>query len=338
MINQSKNNMEVKIMSETSLSLIAQFPKEKFTLLVPIETVAKISDIQSPVINSVSISTNLEDKEIYEQEKAKDAWTDRQNRQYPAQKAKYALTKKGLTKLAEAAGIKQVESQPVLPSTCQKCSEVNKMSGKIIPCGQCNNKDVKYKVTISVPQLTGENLYFVDHHEINVQTVTAGMSQKQKTEFMKHLTQICEAKALNGAIRTALQIKGTYSLEELKKPFIVAYLVPNLDNPDVKRVAIESMFNSTQKLFGSQGIVEPKVIEQHHEPTPLDEDYTDVYQEEVPSYKQEMPAAEAEDRTKDFFCDKCGKQISPKVWKYSYDNMGRPLCMDCQKGDNNGYR
>ena len=89
-----------------------------------------------------------------------------------------------------------------------------------------------------------------DTHETIVENVTPGMTQKQRAEFMKHMPQICEAKALNGAIRTALHIKGTYTLEELKKPFVVAYLVPNLNHEEVKRAAIDSMFQASKNLFG----------------------------------------------------------------------------------------
>lgn len=317
-------------MEKTSLSLVTQFPKDKFTLLIPIETVAKISEIQSPVINAVKISTNLDDKEIYLQDKT--------NRLY-------ALTKRGLTKLAEAAGIKQVESKPVLPSTCQKCAEVNQGLGKFVPCGQCQNRDIKYRVTISVPQLTGETLYFVDHHEIRVEEATQGMTDGQKREFLKHLPQICEAKALNGAIRTALQIKGTYTLQELEKPFVVAYLVPNLDNADVKRVAIESMFASSRNLFGNGAMTERGIVEAKH---PEDSGYNDVIEPEQPT--KESPANEQpvrtyqkkppqgvshelteEDRSQDFCCDKCGKVIPEKVWNYSVDKYDRPLCYNCQK-------
>ena len=317
-------------MENTSLSLVTQFPKDKFTLLIPIETVAKISEIQSPVITSVKISTNLDDKEIYLQDKT--------NRLY-------ALTKIGLTKLAEAAGIKQVESKPVLPSTCQKCAEVNQSLGKFVPCGQCQNRDIKYRVTISVPQLTGETLYFVDHHEMRVEEATQGMTDGQKREFLKHLPQICEAKALNGAIRTALQIKGTYTLRELEKPFVVAYLVPNLDNADVKRVAIESMFASSRNLFGNGAMTESGIVEAKH---PEDSGYNDVIEPEQPA--EEIPVKEAEvkasqpeppqgagrelteeDRSQDFCCDKCGAVITKEVWRYSSENFGRLLCMKCQR-------
>lgn len=313
-------------MSDTSISLVGKYPKDQFTLLIPIETVAKISEIQSPVISAVKISTNLEDKEIYLQNK-----NDRL----------YALTKRGLTKLAEAAGIKQVESKPVLPSTCQKCAEVNQSLGKFVPCGKCPNRDIKYRVTISVPQLTGETLYFVDHHEIRVEEATQGMTEAQKKEFLKHLPQICEAKALNGAIRTALQIKGTYTLKELEKPFVVAYLVPNLDNADIKRVAIESMFASAKNLFGNGAMTGNGIVEAKHAE---DSGYNDVIEAVQPAAEaivnsapvnSEPPAAlmrtEKEDRTQDFRCDKCDAVIPEKVWNYSYENLGRPLCYKCQK-------
>lgn len=317
-------------MQNTSLTLVNQFPKDKFTLLIPIETVAKISEIQSPVINAVKISTNLEDKEIYLQDRKDNL---------------YALTKRALTKLAEAAGIKQVESKPVLPSTCQKCAEVNQSFGKFVPCGQCQNRDIKYRVTISVPQLTGETLYFVDHHEVRVEEATQGMSDGQKREFLKHLPQICEAKALNGAIRTALQIKGTYTLQELAKPFVVAYLVPNLDNADVKRVAIESMFASSKNLFGNGAMTESGIVEVKH---PDDPGYNDVIEPKQPvkeiTVKQpptnagQMDSQQSvsremteEDRSQDFCCDKCGNVIPEKVWNYSIEKYDRPLCYNCQK-------
>ena len=155
------------------------------------QTVTEIADIQKPVMNSVSISTNLNDGEIYEMEKAKDEWRDSKGYVHKATPAKYALTKKGLTKLMRAAGIKILSSRPVVPSTCQKCAEVNRSIGKPIRCGGCPNKDVKHEVRISVPQLTGENVTIVAHKEIAVDDVTAGMTEKQRAEFMKFRSEMC---------------------------------------------------------------------------------------------------------------------------------------------------
>ena len=342
-------------MENTSLSIIQKNP-EQYTMLIPIETVSQIPEIMAPTIKAVKISTDLNDKEIYVQEKARDPYNGR-----PGSPARYAITKKGLTKLAEAAGIKQIGSESVLPTICQKCVSVNQNAGKIVQCGNCgSNRDVRYKVTIAVPQLTGETLYFTDHHEISVNDVMVGMTDNQAKEFLKHRAQICEAKALNGAIRTALQIKGSYLIEEFKKPFVVGYLVPNLDNEAVKRVAIESMFQSRGNLFGrdqNKNPMETPMIGCVHVEGRQEEvaaDYGDVLEvapgdpaqeppkarpaiqtpkEEAPEQANQQPPTEfeEEDRSMDFCCEKCSATITENVWNYSYEKYGQPLCMKCQR-------
>ena len=192
-----------------------------------------------------------------------------------------------------------------------------------------------------------------DTHETIVENVTPGMTQKQRAEFMKHMPQICEAKALNGAIRTALHIKGTYTLEELKKPFVVAYLVPNLNHEEVKRAAIDSMFQASKNLFGeaytpSVQQIESKVPEQAAIEASDGKDYDKYidgsYQEEAAGYNEETQlqgtgqTMEEEDRSRDFCCDKCGEQVSRKVWDYSVERFDRPLCYKCQKIVRDGQR
>ena len=105
--------------NHAALTIAQQYPPAQYNLLVPMQTVTEIADIQKPVMNSVSISTNLNDGEIYEMEKAKDEWRDSKGYVHKATPAKYAITKKGLTKLMRAAGIKILSSRPVVPSTCQ---------------------------------------------------------------------------------------------------------------------------------------------------------------------------------------------------------------------------
>lgn len=223
--------------NKNTLQITAQYPAERYNLLVPMQTVAEIAEIHKPVMNAVQISTNEADKEIYLQDRSKakaDGW---------------ALTKKGLNKLMRAAGIKILGTRPIIPSTCQKCAEVNKSIGRPVNCGTCGNKDVKFEARISVPQLTGENIEIVAHKEIIVDDVSVGMTEFQKKEFLKFRSEMCETKAINRALRAAMHIKGTYSLAELAKPFVVAYLVPNLDNEAVKAEAVRHFFASAQEAY-----------------------------------------------------------------------------------------
>ena len=324
-----------------TLQITQQYPAERFNLLVPMQTVAEIADIHKPVMNAVQISTNLDDGEIYVQEKARDAWRDR-----PATPAKYALTKKGLNKLMRAAGIKILGTRPIIPSTCQKCAEVNRSIGRPVNCGACGNKDVKFEARISVPQLTGESIEIVAHKEIIVQDVTDGMSEAQRKEFLKFRSEMCETKAINRALRAAMHIKGTYTLQELQKPFVVAYLVPNLDNETVKAEAVRHMFTTSQELYGGHTpearraiFVEDDVEEGMEYETPgqpITQPGNRAYQQapqEPPreTQQRQQRAAEAASDFDPTVCSECGAKCSNGVVKYSQEQYGRTLCMNCQR-------
>ena len=322
-----------------ALMITQQYPAERYNLLVPMQTVAEIADIHKPVMNAVQISTNLADKEIYEQEKAKSAWKDR-----PATPAGYALTKKGLNKLMRAAGIKILGTRPIIPSTCQKCAEVNRSIGRPVNCGACGNKDVKFEARISVPQLTGESIEIVAHKEIIVQDVTDGMSDAQRKEFLKFRSEMCETKAINRALRAAMHIKSTYTIEELRKPFVVAYLVPNLNNEAVKAEAIRHMFTSAQELYGGHTpdarkaiFIEDDVEEgMEYEAPGKPITGSHAYEETPPepprqTQQRQQRAAETVPDFDPTICTECGAKCSNGVVKYSQEQYGRTLCMNCQR-------
>lgn len=325
------------------LSITKKYPAEQYNLLGNTDVIVEVPDIMSPVIQEIPLNPDPKKGEVYIQQKAAREWTDNRGNYHPATPNMYAITKNGLKKLADGAGIKMVSSEHVIPTTCQKCVAVNQHTNKIIQCGNCRNSDVAYRVTISVPQLTGEILTVEDTHEIIVENTTPGMTEKQKTEFMKHLPQICEAKALNGAIRTALHIKGTYTEEELRKPFVVAYLVPNLNHDEVKQAAINSMFQSAQKIFGNTPSVqqiESRVPEQAAVEAADGENFDQyidgTYTEELDmSGAGNTYQADADVKVKEdagYFCDGCGKEIKENVYEYSLNKFGRPLCIKCQRG------
>ena len=330
------------------LSISQKYPVEKYNLLGNTDVMVEIPDIKAPVIQAIRLETEPAKGDVYIHQNAKKEWTDDQNRRHPATPDRYAITKNGLKKLADGAGITMLSSQHVVPTTCQKCVAVNQYSGKVVQCGNCKNRDVAYHVTICVPQLTGKDITVEDTHEIIVDNVTPGMTNKQKAEFLKHLPQICEAKALNGAIRTALHIKGTYTLEELKKPFVVAYLVPNLNNKDVKSAAIENMFQSTGNLFGSTSTpsvqqIESKVPENAAAEATDGENFDQYVDGTYSQYGNAggeitMDEPQPVQERNDFYCDKCGNPIAEKVWDYSMEHYDRPLCYKCQKIVKGGNR
>ena len=151
------------------------------------------------------------------------------------------------------------------------------------------------------------------------------MTDKQRAEFLKFRNEMCESKALTRALRTALQVKNTYYIEELKKPFVVAYLVPNLDNPDVKAEAVKAMFGAADNLYGwATGLNRHTIYVAEDEDTdheapdgPIETDYA------APPPEQEPPVGTG--------CEECGVEIPENVADYSRRHYGRYLCRECQR-------
>ena len=124
------------------LSISKQYPAEKYNLLGNTDVMVDVPDIKSPVVQTVLLDPDPRKGEVYIQQKAKDAYTDKKGITHPATPNLYAITKNGLKRLADGAGIKMVSSEHVIPTTCQKCVAVNRNCGKVVQCGTCQNKDV----------------------------------------------------------------------------------------------------------------------------------------------------------------------------------------------------
>jgi len=60
----------------------------------------------------------------------------------------------------------------------------------------------------------------------------------------------CETKALLRAVRAGLGLKGGYTLAELSKPFAVALVVLNTQDPDMKKALIARYAAGQDALFG----------------------------------------------------------------------------------------
>lgn len=169
-------------------------------------------------------------------------------------------------------------------------------------------------------------------------------------DAMAQLRANAPQKAATGAIlrviRDLLGIKGTYTMAELKKPFAVARMSfsPDYNDPVVKQMLLQQCMQSVGNLFGSaQPIMQTISIPQSAD-AEEDIDIPVDVTTEMPAKPVQQPTPKPalapqatpkimteEDRTQDFCCDKCGKVIPKKVWNYSYENLGRPLCYDCQK-------
>ena len=179
---------------------------------------------------------------------------------------------------------------------------------------------------------------------------------------MTLLRKTASEKAQTGAIlrviRALLGIKGTYQREELQKPFAVPTVTfsPDYSDATVRQAMLQQGMNSMGNMFGATS-APPAALsfateafadtfdpeENLNNPafasdTPVDEvDYREDFQQTPPEQEvqQQTPPVQeepAQEETTGYFCDECGTEINERVYGYSLNKFGRPLCMKCQKG------
>ncbi len=178
---------------------------------------------------------------------------------------------------------------------------------------------------------------------------------------MTLLRKTAPEKAQTGAIlrviRALLGIKGTYTINELTKPFAVPTVAfsPDYTDASVRQAMLQQGMNSMGNIFGSANIpvvdhsqtftTIPQTAETFDVEANLDNPAfaSDVFQEEEyevagqaaqpyePENQQVIKDTSSE-QAEGFICDECGTTINERVFEYSIGKYGRPLCMKCQKG------
>ena len=305
------------------------YPKDKYNVLIPVTTMQAVSNMQKIVVNEVILDTSQKSKDIY----------------YDKKSSKYAITKVGNMKLAAAANISIVNTVKGRTEVCQRCIEMAKAVGKAKACGTCPKvNDVSVSVTVRVPEPCGGFRLITATKEIECEVQQDSMTPAQYKGFFEHRYSIAESKAFNRAIRSALGLPAGYELDELKKPFVIAHIVPNLDAPEIKDAIAGSYLQSMGILFETPHNV--PALQAHETPTseitiPDDEPDDSISDEYGPAPDEEPQGP---------VCEECGCIIEPTTGKkgrqwtpddiasYSKRTFGRCLCFDCQQHDKNNER
>jgi len=322
-------------MSETALAIAKDYPQDKFNLLIPVKTMQELSPLHKLVINEVQIDPAKESKDTY------------------PQNGELALTKKALMKLMAAANIQIIDSHTIPTQRCNKCIEIARVTRLAPKCSDCSYiDDIAVQVTIAVPEPSGTYRMIRATKEIRMDDEKPKYtSDKAFAQFKQFKTEHCESKALNRALREGLMIKSTYTLAELKKPFAVALVMPNMADPDLKKAMVERYANNAASLYGGQVAQLPSGQAMDALPPamtviPPDDDFDpetgevtapgleviDVTLEEPEPEPPIMIGCEGEDcgGILEPFVDATGKEWNPEAWaEETKTRTGRKLCVAC---------
>lgn len=175
---------------------------------------------------------------------------------------------------------------------------------------------------------------------------------------MTLLRKTAAAKAMTGAIlrviRALTGMKGQYTKKELQKPFAIPRVTfsPDYTDPEVRKAMLSQGMNSIGSLFGATPTIaaipdtltggeidefNPEEFADNPAFTSEQTEDSDVVDEEQEQnwFDREQPTAPQQDvrpQQEEYACENCGSVISEKVYGYSIDKFGRPLCVKCQRG------
>lgn len=232
----------------SNFNVVNDFNPEEYNLLIPVQSIQEVNPIYKIIVNQVQISTDLGDKEIYEE----------RNAQKINNQTMYALTHKGLMKLATAANVQMVEVKRVRPKTCEKCIDIVKAIKQAPACGNCAcAANVAVQVTMKFPEMSGGWRIIQASKEIDFSLMSSA-KEGQIARTKEFANEHAESKAMSRVIRKGLSVKNAYTIAELEKPFIVAYPTLNSNDADVKKALIAGSLAATNLLYGS-GISAPQL-------------------------------------------------------------------------------
>lgn len=210
-------------------SLLGAFDKlrDRFNLCFPITKPDIIPPLHAVAVREIAIDARVDGsgKPI-----GADLYRD---------KGQYRLTKVALDKIAAAGGISW---HPAYTGRVDDESDPN----------YC-----RFRACAVVMGLDGRERMETDHKGIDLRDGAAhGMTPDQLKEARKHLEQLAESKAKNRCIRRFAFIKGGYTLDEVRRPFVITALVftGETSDPELKREVVRAMVQratgATSALFG----------------------------------------------------------------------------------------
>lgn len=338
-------------MKNTSLSIQSVLSeKDNYNLAIPFVQTRQINPFYKTSVSLLYVDINEQASQIF-----KVGTKSLGNNQW---ETLYSLTKPFLQKLATEAGIQFGPGSGDVVKMDENTWKASAFGALRLPDGSVRTSN-NFKV---IDLVTEEKKYRLAYEEKAERGITdpraakaaadkyAGewrgkvffIAEQYRGKYIENslldaMTQLranAPQKAATGAIlrviRDLLGVKGTYTIAELKKPFAVARMSfsPDYNDPLVKQMLLQQAMQSVGNLFGnSVPVMQTMSVPQ----TAYEED--DIVQPVEITEPLEVPP-EYEDnaeRPDEYCCDKCGEVIPKRVWEYSMEHDGWPLCFKCQK-------
>lgn len=250
---------------ETRIDLTS-IDTKKVNLLVPTKQVKMLSPYHMATIQTVSLSPNPEDGDVYKQ--------GSRNIAPRGQDAKYVdvvcMSKTGLMKLADAAGI--VWNIP----ECKRLDDMKDrnyvsfqaVGGLRLPDGtfkafkatkEIDMEAIEEEIRMEWDKKASTQVGFGNKAHKCTQEEADLNARRDILAFRKHKAARCETGAYNRVIRGILALQSAYLASDVAKPFMVPKIefAPNYDDPHIRALTDRAIAADIEQTFGDPSKVTP---------------------------------------------------------------------------------
>lgn len=231
---------------------LAKAKKEKCNILTPAITTEGLTKLHAVTVEQLELSPNPKDGDVY-----------------PHDKNNYIINKQGLEKLSNLAGlvmIKTVRTDNAADRqyiSYQAAGYIRKADGSAVMSVKTYGMDFEV-IEEECREMYQERMKNLGKdkkptqwpHNLTEQQRREWVEDKTRKEVRrrrKYKDQLCESGAQARVKRDLLGLKGTYSKEELQRPFVVIRVVlkPDYDDPEIKRMLTQAAISAEGQLFGT---------------------------------------------------------------------------------------
>lgn len=265
---------------DEALKKLQEYTKKGCHMLIPTtQRIDDLSDQFSIIIDTVLLSGHPKDRDVYPHENGTyDYQTNNWKEPKTVDSQKVRISKHGLDKLAILSGIiwsptlcRQIRDPKVADRIAYEA-----VGGVRKPDGTPYFIPKLYAMDIQVEREKLEFQYSKKKKEDREYLVERDLLQKKG-----NLSELCESGARNRVTREILCLNNFYTVEELKKEFVMARIVPKLDlnDPYTKRrlvdlqlAAMTGIYGSAeppQKMIECEAPIDIKIVEESAKEEPL---------------------------------------------------------------------
>jgi hypothetical protein len=228
------------------------YKKQGCNLLMPSTHIAGLSEFHQPIIETVTLSTNPDDGDVYPHDFSA-----------AGPNKKWRPTKQALMKLSVCAGViwSPTETRRVDNGSDRNYIAYKAVGGIKKADGQPVFFSAEYDMDFEVleEEIREGHVKKISAWKDKPSNIPEKVDELTKRDILqkrKHKLKLCEAGAMNRVLRMLLGLKQAYTTTELQKPFVMARIVfrPDYSDAAVRKQFIDASIKAMTGIYGPQAL------------------------------------------------------------------------------------